>query len=347
VCGGCIALKKKIEILWVDDQQKERDEDKRNIIAKQGNLKIDLIHPDDIIIEDSVFLKKEYDLYLVDIRLNEFPKEKNGSRFPFQGSTVDSIIREKYPDTLIYGLSQDYLKIAEDSESFLVNSVFDRFFSIDDIKSRGHNILYYDAMDFQQIKNAKPKDISEIFRLINIPKENEDRLKLALPPSLKKGIKTLPEGTCQAFSRWVLKVFLKTPGFLYNELYSATYLGVSTIAFKKIASGKDFTKIQYCGIFAKTNEPLWWVSSLNQRILTDPVAKSISSINPWEISPKLFHISDTDQTKCVVCEKKFPERVGININDPDDMAPVHIRCSKPYPGKEVILFFDEYRGFKL
>lgn len=331
-----------MEILWVDDQNKERDEDRRNIISKQGNLKIDLIHPSDFC---EGFLEKEYDLYLIDIRLNEIPNEKNGSRFPYQGSTVDSIIRERYPDTLIYGLSQDFEKINAEAESFLINSVFDRFFDIKQIKRDGHNILYNDAIDFNRIKKVKKNDISAIFKLLEIPKDCENRFNLALPSSLKNGIRSLPEGTCQAFSRWVLNIFLQTPGFLYDELHSATHLGIKKDAFKRIAD--QFLKARYTGVFSKTNKPLWWVSSLNEEILSNPAANSIQSLNPWEIAPKIFQIPDPEQTKCIVCGKNYPEHVGINVNALEELAPVHIRCSKPYQGKEVKLFFDEFRGFKL
>lgn len=345
LCGGRFTLKKKMEILWVDDQISEREEDKKNIIDKQPDLKIDLIHPVDFLSTGFPYLEKKYDLYLIDIRLNEFANKKTGKKCPFQGSTIDSIIREKYPDTLIYGLSQDYTKIKGDEESFLIGSVFDRFFDFKEIKDSGHIILYHDAIDFQKILKVKQKNLSEIFKLLCVPDEYGERLKLALPASLKNGIGTLPEGTCQAFSRWVQKVLLKTPGFLYNELYTATYLGLSLTSFKKIEQNYDLPKAQYSGVFSKSNESLWWVSSLNQRILSDPVAKTFKTLNPWEISPKIFGCIEADQTKCIICDKLFPERIGINISDPDELAPVHIRCSKPYPGKEVILYFDEYRGF--
>gem|GEM_PF-2253768 len=340
----------KLQILWVDDEKEDREPDKDKIQKKNENLEIKLIHPDDLL---EALDQEKPDLFLIDFYLNEraMVKKSSGSKeskkYPYKGLTVDSIIREKFPDIPIYCTSSHYKELIKEPVYYLIKLTFDRFLDFKDIQDKGDTILYFDAFDYKRIRESQKNDISIIFSLLEAPDEERNKLLLTLPSSLREGLYQNLEGNSLILAKWINNILFQNPGILYNELYSATFLGMTLDKFQGIASNEDkINSAKYSGIFSRTNENFWWKSKLLQNVFSFDKISGYPDKSPWIVAPDMLKIPKKSRTRCIVCKKEYPECVGTNLTNSSDNFPVHIRCSEPYLKKRPELYFEEYRGFK-
>ena len=345
----------KVEILWIDDEVTDHTEDGKNLEYLRKGLKVSIVHPKNLDNELTELkkTKKTPDLFLVDYFLDEvkFEGEGNG-KYQHRGLAVAGRLRELAPEYPIYVVSQRDTKKEGIflAEAQAARAVFDKILTFKEVQREGTNILYYDAIDYRSIRKSARRDLKALFNLLQAPDDLVERLKVVLPNELREGLALLgsrsyPEGNAIAFAKWVREVLLTTPGFLYEELHAATYLGLTIRAFRTIS--KKLKQANYNGVFSRTTSPLWWVAKLNQMIFSFPKAKETNKTNPWELSPIVFNIPEKMQAKCIVCGELFPESVGANLKDDSDLKPVHYRCSIPHPNKRRELYFDEPRGFEI
>lgn len=336
-------MKAEVTIIWVDDNYDDRVEDEKNIEARRKELHIILITPDDIVKTVSEYRP---DLFLVDFRLDE-KKLKDGERYPYKGLVAHAIIREKNPDVPIYGVSRDFDEPKSEGLFQAIKTTFCRIFETSEIQNKGHDILYFDAIDYRDVRRARENELSELFRLLKCPEEVKEHLKLALPTSLQKGLKTTPEGNSIAFAKWIHETLLGNPGFLYNELHTATQLGLTVEGFRSIKNNEEFQKARYTGIFSRTHPESWWAKELSNAIYSHKDILTHETRTPRLVVPLLYNIPENQQSKCVVCGEKAPECVGFDLEDEREVHPVHYRCSEPHPCLRTELYFDEYRGYRL
>jgi len=334
----------KIKILWIDDDCENHREDVRNLEGENSNLIIDIIHPTKLF--DKKSLKKaNYDLFLLDYFLNEMPSS-DGSKYPDEGLTIAGKIKEKHPELPVYGVSHQENKGMFGTASQPSKAIFDKIFTFLEIQRKGANILYWDAIDFKKIRKIPKEDVDALLTLLKAPVFSQSRLKQVLPDDLRRGIDTKREGNSIAFARWTQEKLLSIPGFLYNDLQAATHFGMTEEKFREVVQESKLKKAKYIGIFSKTSPTLWWVSELNNFIFSSSKAKKFKFNNTWELAPLIFKIEEGDFSKCAVCNECYPDIVGIDLADATHHAPIHYRCSEPYPAIKRELFFDEIRGFK-
>ena len=187
----------KVNVLWIEDETADRKDDKDKIERQQKNLKISLVHPSKI--DD--YLTENWDLFLVDYYLNLQSLHDNDAsnpddiKYKYLGLTADSIIREKFPDIPIYCMSSKYEDLLHGPQYFSIHNSFDRFLDLVDIQNNGEKFLYYDALDYREIRKSNNGDLSRIFELLNAPEEIQKRLQLVLPSSVKNGLYTTPDVT--------------------------------------------------------------------------------------------------------------------------------------------------------
>lgn len=352
MCGGGDSLKtaKNVEILWVDDEVAEHGEDARNMESVRKELKVTIVHPGNL---QSTLgtLKKMPDLFLVDYFLDELEGDNN-RKYEQRGLAVAGKIRELEPEWPVYVVTNKGNKKEGIlfSEAQAAIASFDKILTFKEVQREGHDILYYDALDYRSIRDAPRRDPKAIFKLLEAPDNIKDRLRLVLPNELREGLSPsralkYPEGDAISFAKWVRLVLLSIPGFLYDELHAATYLGMKADFFRRIYS--KLKRAKYSGIFSRTNPSLWWVSKLNDILFSSAKAQKSDRTNPWEVGPIVFGLTDAQQAKCVVCNKSFPETIGIDLKDDKNLKPVHYRCSIPHPAKKRELYFDEPRAFEL
>jgi hypothetical protein len=124
-------------------------------------------------------------------------------------------------------------------------------------------------------KSASGLDLLE--RLVKAPEEASDLLRVAIPPALRG---SWDDETPHAASRWIWHQFQGEPGFLFDELEAATFLGITKDAFLGYAVNA-FASARYTGTLACEARPRWWVcqmrGALEQQIghnLVGPAAQS-------------------------------------------------------------------------
>ncbi|HUV03262.1 MAG TPA: hypothetical protein VMW67_07495 [Desulfobacteria bacterium] len=346
-------LDQKVEIIWIDDEMEDHSEDAKYLEYARKGLSVKIVHPSDLpeYLSEMKGGRGIPDLFLVDYFLDQV-ESKEKRKFERRGLTVAGMLREIDPERPIYVVSQkgEVKNGIFISEAHAAKESFDRVLAFKEIQREGHDILYYDAIDYRALREASRLDLTALFNLLKAPEDVRERLRLIVPTELRKGLSDSkatehPEGNTMAFTRWTREILLSVPGFLYDELHAATYLGLSVESFEKISS--EFDDAKYSGIFAKTAPQLWWVSELNSILFSHPKAQESKKTNPWELAPEVYEIPEEEQTKCVVCGGSHPETVGVNSKDSGDLKPVHYRCSELHPDMRRELFFDEPRGFEV
>lgn len=348
-------INKTVKILWIDDE-KERNKDAKNITYNRKYLRIEVLHPKSKKMKERLVeienKKNLPDIFLIDYFLDLVPEEINGEKYHTRALALAGKIRELVPEYPIYVITNKETdkKGIFFSETQAAKTTFEKILILKDVLREGHNILYYDALDFKRLRESTRNDLSILFELLEAPEDIKERIKLVIPDELKEGLAfpestEHPEGNAIQFAKWVQYTFLTTPGFVYDKLHAATHMGLNVESFEKISP--KLNKAKYSGIFSKTNEDVWWVSMLNNIIFSYKKAQKSNKTNPWEVAPIIFNISDKDRSKCAVCGGFFPETVGINLKDEKDLKPVHYKCSRPHPLKRRILYFDESRAFEV
>ena len=340
-----------VRILWIDDEKQDHSEDAKNLGHAQTELSVNIIHPSDLQIEFSAMKTSGNipDLFLVDYFLDQVRHGKE-EKFAQRGLSVAGIIREIEPERPIYVVTQKETKKTGvfGSEARSAKDYFDKILTFKELQREGHNILYYDALDYRSIRDSRRRRLGAIFDLLKASEEIRDKLKLVLPSELRNGLSsktgsTQPEGNVIAFAKWTREILLAIPGLVYDEMHASTFLGMTIGAFQKVQP--KLQKAKYSGIFSKAKQDLWWVLELNNIVFANPKARKIQKTNLWEVAPLVFNIGEDGLSKCAVCGKAFPETVGTNVLDDSDFRPIHFRCSIPHPKKKRELYFDEPRGF--
>jgi hypothetical protein len=116
-----------------------------------------------------------------------------------------------------------------------------------------------------------------MIKLVKPPEGAEELLRVALPPALRG---SFDDETPHAASRWIWHQFQGEPGFLFDELETATFLGITKEAFLERAADA-FADARYTGALACKDRPRWWVCQLRGAAekqvgqdLVGPVAQS-------------------------------------------------------------------------
>lgn len=340
-----------IKVLWIDDDS-GHIEDARNLESVRKSLRVLLLHPCDLdkkLVQYKDSSGTGWDIFLVDYYLN-LKVQDNQKRYPYLGLTVAAKIRETFVEHPIYLVTAQM----DDGKPRLlgwaqaVETSFDAILTLTDVQRQGAKI-YYDALDYRSVRQCTRENLEALLELVAAPHGVRGRLKLVLPDELKEGLAPAKSsnvaGNAIAFTKWVRELLLMTPGFLYDDLHASTYLGIDSETFGRLSA--RFGRAKYSGIFSRSTVPLWWVSELDNILFSYKKAQKIRTTNPWEVAPLVFDVSNEHKTKCAMCGGLSPETVGINLQDDDDLRPVHYRCSHPHPKKARKLYFDEPRAFKL
>ncbi|MBU1181718.1 MAG: hypothetical protein KKF00_06075, partial [Proteobacteria bacterium] len=164
-----------------------------------------------------------------------------------------------------------------------------------------------------------------------------ERLTIIIPEDVKRNYRD--ESLLINISKWVRRGLMSKPGFLYDNLWTATLLGLKKESFTKVK--QLFEKAKYSGLFSDEDNERWWQIQV-RRILyaKDPNDKSAFS---WQLGHKLPKIGNKDHSICHVCGKEFPETVGYTDEACKTRAAMHVKCSSIHPSFEVPLYYDDVR----
>lgn len=318
-----------VEIFWIDDDDTRRI-DAQHLEKVKEDLKVTfLIYGEWVAFIEEMKERPPIDLFLLDYLL--FVKRLNPG-----GLGVAGEIRENFPDCPIYIFS---VKSIPEIAQQIADSILDF-----KVIQREPVLIYLDAVDYRAIRMSPRSSNADLLGFLKAPEIDQERIILATPESIKRSVSSQSPFSSIEFAKWTKDIFLRLPGFVYDELFSATMLGMSAQTFHKMSS--IFEKAKYCGVFSSTQVKLWWVSTLKAIVfeLANKEMPDDSSTDLSRLTPRLFKLDESEVSKCFVCGERYPETVGSDHNG-ENYHPVHYRCSIPHPKKTRMVFFEEERQY--
>lgn len=271
MCGDRITVTNKFKFIWLNDKP-DKAEDWAD--GFQGTLLTETVEADlEVVpVNEHLLLAGLNDLVErwatnpPDLIMMDHDFSNVATRpFNLQGSALAHLLRIRLPKVPTVCVSGQ--RIQSDD------------FSIEDISE------YTDMFETTSLSNVDSMErlfaIAKDFPKICFPPQSPVRL--ALIETLKAPIadkesllRILPEefesafvhgGSPHRIACWILGVLMRCPGFLYDELEAATFLGLTVTAFHEKAVN-FFETALYQGPFATDTRPLWWVSAMTDALYT-------------------------------------------------------------------------------
>jgi hypothetical protein len=110
------------------------------------------------------------------------------------------------------------------------------------------------ARAFARVAGRRLADVKGVVKLLKVPSDDGSRVIAALPADLKSA---LDDGSFPSrLYAWVRRLLVERPGFLYDELWAATFLGLKLAGFGKVRG--LFGAALYKGVFTLRNSERWW-----------------------------------------------------------------------------------------
>lgn len=351
------AAQVKPTIWWVDDDFNEPERNTRllNQLKRSRKFSVEGITPQHF--RQTFENEKHFpDLFIIDYKLNDLP-DSEGVTFPYQGTSLVGVIRDKCPELPIYLVS----RLLNDDNTALTHDrddLFDRLIPWTWLSEKKQkkikDILFYDALDYRLVRDANyRKSIHGIHRLLKTPDNSKELVEEVIPNIFNNGIgKIQNQFTYNLsgpiwFAEWVRTEFMRLHGLLYDDLHAATLLGVSKDYFISTFSNK-LKKIEgtlYEGVYHKTYPRRWWKLSLLEFVQSKNSKNLIGE--PCEVTHKIFKIDKANYSKCIVCGEYFPETVGFDCDDSTVRGPVHWRCSEGSQERTVHPLYEQTRIYEL
>ncbi|HHF0484607.1 TPA: hypothetical protein ACPHR2_004606, partial [Vibrio antiquarius] len=227
---------------------------------------------------------------------------------------------------------------------------FDLF--INDTRLKNDESFRKEIEDHITLKNCQ--NTEDFLTLLNAPDDTIEDLSSILKPIFSK-VKShskdgeLPKETISQslnlrLFQWMAQTFLRKEGFLVCKEGAATTLGISPDYFDIIAH--RFNDAKYKGLFSHAFEQRWWLTLLEDEIITIPDTDDLFSKHSFpEASSLLLRAqADDDFSTCVVCEERYPDSLGIlTQDDTKTIYPVHTECSEIDDSMKQEPFFHNLR----
>jgi hypothetical protein len=323
-------MKIKYSFLWIDDDQSRKEA--LDTLKKRLNVDGEFINVSkeniatkvDGILSEPKF---KFDIILIDHFLDDTAKNSIQT-----GSTTAEYIREKRPDCPIVGITA--AEKATDID-YHKKSIYEDLLEVSSISDHYNSILSI-AAAYRTLVKKRPQSNEDLIKLLKAPKDVKERLTIMIPEDIKRNYKD--KSLLINISKWVRHGLMSRPGFLYDNLSSATLLGLKEESFVKVKN--LFEKAKYNGLFSDEDNVKWWQTQIRQILYAQyPEDKSAF---PWQLGHKLLK-TKKDHSVCHVCGKEFPETVGYTDETCKTRAPMHVKCSLIHPNFEITLYYDDVR----
>jgi hypothetical protein len=317
-------LKTSKRIIWIDDNPlRKRTADDLN--AQFRNVRQENLA--DVVSE----ILQDAQPYLVIV---DHVLDKTTTKDPLlrRGSTIAEAIKEKWPACPVVGVTNADnvgdidLRTQRTYDALLPFVNFGRY--VDQITSI--------ASDFARVARKKLSSPRDLVDFLKPPAGEKDRLGAALPDDLK--ISPADKSTASCLYRWI-NLLLNRPGFLYDQLWSATFLGLTPKGFEIVKH--RFTSAEYAGIFANADAPRWWLSRLSEVLYRD--VESRAGEMSWHLGRRLPGIKTGHYSRCYVCREEYPETVAYLDASSKERNPMHLKCTELHPSYKRELYFEDVR----
>jgi len=261
--------------------------------------------------------------------------DKTPTTNPFfkRGSTIAEAIKEQWPACPVIGVTNiDKIEDIDRRTKLTYDALF-RYYNFGDYLERIESI----AEGFALIAKKSPSTAVQLVDLLKGSREESERLVSALPDNLKEPF--IDASVASSLYRWVDHL-MSRPGFLYDTLWAATFLGINESGLTKIQ--KHFEKGKYTGVFSVDGDPRWWSGLLT--VLLFKLAPPESGEFSWNVGRRLDGITPRYYSECYVCDEKDPpEIVAYLDSQTDERQPMHLKHTVLHPGHKRELFFEDIR----
>lgn len=189
------------------------------------------------------------DLFMLDhIFVADLPHRLNGN-------TLAHLLRRTFADIPLVSVTAMYAT-RSDSSGQDVNE-YTALFHYNHLSERVED-LFSIARDYAIVT---PSSWEELVKLLGVPDSEKKVLKLAVPQELLREITPTKRNQ---LVRWIRDDLLSKPGYLFDELHAATFLGLSIAGFRKVQ--QQFQEALYRGPFRLEKKPLWWQTRLRDSL---------------------------------------------------------------------------------
>lgn len=251
-----------------------------------------------------------------------------------KGSTIAEAIKEKWPSCPVIGVTNaDNIQDID----LRTQGTYDGFFSFQDFGKYIDRIVAI-RKGFALVTRTKAKTARKLVQLLKPPEDDIERLVAALPDDLKEEEFSKDASVASRLHRWVNHL-LERPGFLFDHLWAATFLGLNEIGFEKVAS--NFERARYQGVFANDEDPRWWLSRVTELLygVCEPVVGEMS----WQTGRRLPAVKKEYFSRCYVCRDDYPETVAYLDAKSDERRAMHLKCTVLHPHHKRELYFEDIR----
>ncbi len=248
-----------------------------------------------------------------------------------KGSTIAEGLKEIWPSCAVVGVTNAPNLTEIDLRT---QGTYDALFPFQDFKK------YFDRIsgiaDGFALLGKKRLTQRTLVKLLKPPEDEIPRLLDALNDDLKARLQDVSSPS--RIYRWV-EHLLKRAGFLYDALWSATFLGVNEAGFAKVADAFEVAK--YKGIFACPDDTRWWAGALASQLykLCRPQAGELS----WHVGRRVAGIKKEHFSSCYYCKEDYPETVAYLDAASDERRAMHLKCTVPHPLHKRELYFEDIR----
>ena len=312
-------------IVWIDDDPRRK--------RTADDLDADFInvHGEDLAQKAVELLKGPQPALVILDHILDKTTPKN--RLFQRGSTIAEAIKEQWPSCPVVGVTNvDNVKAID----LRTQGTYDALFPFQNL---GECIDRIDAIrkGFALIAGKKARTVRKLVGVLKPPADDVERLVAALPDDLKKSSKDA--SVASRLYRWVDDYLMARPGFLYDTLWAATFLGLTKSGFQKVAG--RFKKGRYAGVFAHDNDPRWWSSQL-AALLYKQCEPKLGEIS-WQTGRRMNGIKEQRFSRCHVCHDAYPETVAYIDEMSEDRQAMHLKCSILHPRHKRELYFEDIR----
>lgn len=317
-------MKKPKAIVWIDDEPK-RQRTAEDLYADFINVRGKNLE------QTAIELLKgpQPELIILDHILD---KTASTDRLFQRGSTIAEAIKEQWPSCPVVGVTN--VDNVEDIDE-RTKRTYDALFPFQDFSKHIKQIAAM-RKGFALVARSKIRSARNMVALLKPPADELDRVVAALPDDLKKSFRD--PSRASLLHSWVSHV-LDRPGFLYDRLWVATFLGLTEFGFEKVS--RIFEKAKYDGVFAFADAPRWWLSRVSEVLYKqcEPETGEMS----WRTGRRLPGIKKEYFSRCYVCHKEFPETVAFIDKISFERHAMHLKCTVLDPRCKRALYFEDIR----
>ena len=312
------------KIIWIDDNP-SRESTARDLGARFINVKGKDLAPEIKNLLDG----RAPQLVIIDHVLD---KASDTTHPVFlRGSTIAEALKEKWPSCPVIGVTNAENLTEIDLRT---KGTYDALFPFHNFGKYFDRIISI-AHGFALVAKTG-SSIQSLVQLLKPPTDEVERLLDAFTDDLKTPGQDA--SVASRMYRWVDRL-MDRPGFLLDELWSSTLLGLNEAGFAVVDG--SFEKAKYGGIFARANEPHWWSGRLSELLYKQcrPEAGELS----WQAGRRLPGIKRKHFSMCYYCKEDLPETVAFLDEASKEQRAMHLRCTMLHPLHKRELYFEDIR----